>query len=118
VKPTPRAPRSAPQGNPADAATQTELLEKRKKRVPLQDQIYQAGLKTKACAFIRNQIIVGAVVFVVCFVLQVPLLFALVFGVAGGYLLPRMYLGPTGARGSRRPISTNCPMRSRPSCAA
>ena len=26
---------------------QTEMLEKRKKRVPLQDQIYQAGMKTK-----------------------------------------------------------------------
>ena len=72
---------------------QTSLLEKRKKRVPLQDQIYQAGLKTKRNAFIRNQAIVGVVVFVVCFVLQVPLLFAGVFGVAGGYLLPRMYLG-------------------------
>ena len=72
---------------------QTQLLEKRKKRVPLQDQIYQAGMKTKRMAFIRNQIIVGAVVFATCFVMQVPLLFALVFGVAGGYLLPKMYLG-------------------------
>ncbi len=72
---------------------QTELLEKRRKRVPLQDQIYQAGLKTKRGAFVRNQVIVGAVIFVACFVLQVQLLFALVFGVAGGYLLPRMFLG-------------------------
>lgn len=73
--------------------TQTQLLEKRKKRVPLQDQIYQAGLKTKRSAFIRNQVIVGVVVFAICFLLQVPLLFAFVFGVAGGYLLPKMFLG-------------------------
>lgn len=72
---------------------QTELLEKRTKRIPLQDQIFQAGLKIKRGAFIRNQIIVGGVIFALCFVLQVPLLFALVFGVAGGYLLPKMYLG-------------------------
>jgi tight adherence protein B len=72
---------------------QTALLEKRKKRVPLQDLIYQAGLKTKRGTFIRNQAIVGVAIFVVCFLLQVPILFALVFGVAGGYLLPRMFLG-------------------------
>lgn len=72
---------------------QTALIEKRKKRVPLQDQIFQAGMKTKRAAFIRNQAILGALIFVVCFVLQVPPLFAFVFGVAGGYLLPKMYLG-------------------------
>jgi tight adherence protein B len=72
---------------------QTALIEKRRKRIPLQDQIFQAGMKIKRAAFIRNQAIVGVVLFVICFVLQVPLLFALVFGVAGGYLLPKMYLG-------------------------
>ena len=72
---------------------QTALLEKRKKRVPLQDQIYQAGMKIKRNDFIRNQVIVGIVVLATTFVLQVPLAFAAVFGVAGGYLLPRMYLG-------------------------
>jgi tight adherence protein B len=71
---------------------QTALLEKRKKRVPLQDQIYQAGMKIKRNDFIRNQVIVGVVVFVICFLLQVPMMFAFVFGVAGGYLLPRFYL--------------------------
>ncbi|HEY0919925.1 type II secretion system F family protein [Devosia sp.] len=72
--------------------SQSEQYDKRKKRVPLQDQIFQAGLKTKRLDFIRNQVIVGAVVFGLCVVLQVPVLFAAVFGVAGGYLLPRMYL--------------------------
>ncbi|HHY50625.1 MAG TPA: type II secretion system F family protein [Alphaproteobacteria bacterium] len=72
--------------------TQTQLIEKRKKRVPLQDQIYQAGMKIKRNDFIRNQVIVGAVIFIVVFLLQVPLLFSVVFGIAGGYLLPKMYL--------------------------
>lgn len=71
---------------------QTELLEKRKRRVPLQDQIYQAGMKTKRGAFIRNQVIAGLGVFLLCVVLQVPLLFAAVFGVAAGYLGSKMYL--------------------------
>ena len=72
---------------------QTAQLEKRKRRIPLQDLIYQAGLKTKRSAFIRNQILIGAGIAVVCFLLQVPILFAAVFGLASGYLLPRMFLG-------------------------
>lgn len=73
--------------------TQTAALEKRKKRIPLQDQLYQAGMKLKRGAFIRNSVIVGALVTVVAFVLQVDLLYCLVLGAASGYLLPRFYLG-------------------------
>jgi tight adherence protein B len=72
---------------------QTETLQKRKKRVPLQDQLYQAGMKLKRGAFIRNSIIVGIVLFAGTWVLQVDLIYCAVFGLAGGYLLPRMYLG-------------------------
>ena len=72
---------------------QTIALEKRRKRTSLQDLIFQAGIKTKRNAFIRNQVIAGVVVLVVLYLLQVPLLFAAVFGLTGGYLLPRMYLG-------------------------
>ncbi len=61
--------------------------------MPLQTQIFQAGMKIKKQAFIRNQVILGAVVFVLCFLFEVPLLFAVVFGVGGGYVLPRFYLG-------------------------
>ncbi|WP_055047760.1 type II secretion system F family protein [Devosia sp. A16] len=71
---------------------QTAVLEKRKKRVPLQDQLYQAGMKLKRGAFIRNSVILGLILFVVCFVLQLELIYCLVFAVAGGYLLPRMYV--------------------------
>jgi tight adherence protein B len=72
---------------------QTETLQKRKKRVPLQDQLYQAGMKLKRGAFIRNSIIVGIVLFAGTWVLQVDLIYCAVFGLTGGYLLPRMYLG-------------------------
>jgi tight adherence protein B len=60
--------------------------------VPLQDQLYQAGMKIKRAAWIRNCALVGLAVFLATFLLQVPLLFAAVFGVAGGYLLPRLFL--------------------------
>lgn len=72
---------------------QTDLIGKRRKRIPLQDQIYQAGMTTTRRDFIRNQIIVGVVVFVGTFLLQVPILFCFVFAVAGGYLLPKFWLG-------------------------
>jgi tight adherence protein B len=73
--------------------SQTDELNARKKRVPLRLQIFQAGMKTKPAAFIRNSVILGVVVFVICFFVQVPLLFSLVFGVAAAYLLPKLYLG-------------------------
>jgi len=72
--------------------TQTELLEKRRKRVPLQDQIFQAGMKIKRASFIRNQVILGVVVFVVLF-LVTEWYYAAIFAAAAGYLLPKMYLG-------------------------
>lgn len=71
---------------------QTEALEKKKKHIPLQARLYQSGMKLKPAAFIRNSVIFGALLFVVTFVMQVELLYCLIFGVAGGYLLPRMYL--------------------------
>ena len=71
---------------------QTDLIGKRKKAIPLQDQIYQAGMKISKRDFIRNQVIVGAVILAITFFLQVPILFGLVFGVAGGYLGPKFWL--------------------------
>lgn len=71
---------------------QSEQLAKKKKRLTLEMMIFQAGMKTKKTTFIRNSVIFGAVVAVVCWVLDVPVLFALVFGVAAGYLVPRLYL--------------------------
>jgi len=71
--------------------TQTQA-QKQRKRVPLPQQLQQAGMKLSPVAFIRNSAILGAAVFVVCFLLEVPLLFAAVFAAAAGYLLPRFYL--------------------------
>jgi tight adherence protein B len=71
---------------------QNEAIGK-KKRYTLQEQIYQSGMKIKARDYIRNEIIVGGAVFLIAFLLQVPIWFALVFGVAGGYLLGRFWLG-------------------------
>ena len=80
---------------------QTDALGRTRRRVPLQDQIYQAGMKVKAASWIRNQIIVGVVVFALCYVLQLPAielaniplpLFHLIFGAAGAYLLPRVFM--------------------------
>jgi tight adherence protein B len=71
---------------------QTEALEKKKKQIPLQLRLYQAGMKLKPAAFIRNSVIFGVLLFIAAFVMQVELLYCIVFGLAGGYLLPRMYL--------------------------
>ena len=71
--------------------SQTELLEKRRKRVPLQDQIFQAGMKIKRNDFVRNQVIVGVVIFALLF-LVTEWYYAAIFALAAGYLLPKMYL--------------------------
>ena len=72
---------------------QTAALERQNKRIPLQARLYQAGMRIKPFTFIRNSVILGVGIFIVCFVTQVELIYCLVFGLAGGYLLPRMYLG-------------------------
>jgi tight adherence protein B len=71
---------------------QNDQLSKTKRRVPLQDQLYQAGMKIQAKDWIRNQIIIGVVLAVVCWLLQVDWYFALIFGAAGGYLLPKFWM--------------------------
>jgi len=71
---------------------QTKNAERKKKRVTLQMKLYQAGMKINKAGFIRNSIILGGVVFIICFILGVPLLFAAVFAVAGAYLLPLWYV--------------------------
>ena len=74
-------------------ADQAKNAERKKKKIPLQLQLYQAGMKISKAGFVRNSLILGAIVFVLLFLLGVSVLYAMVFGVAGAYLLPRMYLG-------------------------
>lgn len=63
-----------------------------KKRLTLENLIFQAGMTIKPATFIRNSVIFGGVLFVVLFVAQVPFYFAAIFAVAGAYLLPRMFV--------------------------
>lgn len=63
-----------------------------KKRVRLPDLLFQAGMTITPAAFIRNSVIFGVVLFAVLVLAQVPFYFAIVFGIAGGYLLPRFYV--------------------------
>lgn len=71
---------------------QNEALGKARK-VSLQDRIYQSGMKIKVRDWVRNQIILGAVVAVIVVLFQVPWYFALIFGAAAGYLLPKFWMG-------------------------
>jgi tight adherence protein B len=63
-----------------------------KKRVSLSDMIFQAGMTIRPGTFIRNSVIFGAGLFVVLILAQVPFYFAGIFALAGGYLLPRMFV--------------------------
>jgi tight adherence protein B len=71
--------------------TQNDALAK-SKRVPLQTLIFQAGMKIKARAFVRNQVIVGLVAAVLLFLAEVPWYYAVIIGGALGYVGPRWIL--------------------------
>jgi tight adherence protein B len=71
--------------------SQTDALNA-KKRVSLPQLLFQAGMTIKPAHFIRNSIIFGAVVTVVLILVQVPIYLAPIFGLAAGYVLPRMYV--------------------------
>ncbi|SFV36602.1 tight adherence protein B [Devosia crocina] len=64
-----------------------------RKRTRLPDLLFQAGMTITPAAFIRNSILFGAGLFLFLLIIQVPYYFAAIFGVAGGYLLPRIYVG-------------------------
>ena len=67
---------------------QNEALGRARRRVSLQDQINQAGMKISARNWVRNQIIVGGVVAVAMWLLHVPCYFPLVFGAADATCCP------------------------------
>jgi len=73
------------------SAQQAEL-QKRKKRVTLQQRIYMSGMKTRRNVWLRNSFILGVAILVALFILEVPILFAAALGAAGSYLVPRFYL--------------------------
>ncbi|HTN64484.1 MAG TPA: type II secretion system F family protein [Devosia sp.] len=71
--------------------SQTDALN-RKQRIPLPALLFQAGMTLTPAKFIRNSVIFGGLLFVILFIVQVPIYFAAIFAVAGGYLLPRMWI--------------------------
>ncbi|MEX1179772.1 MAG: type II secretion system F family protein [Cucumibacter sp.] len=73
-------------------ALQQAELRKRKKRLTLQQRIYMSGMRTRRTVWIRNSVLLGVAAFIVLILLEVPLLFAVVFAASGGYLIPRFYL--------------------------
>ena len=64
-----------------------------KKRLTLPKLLFQAGMSIKPAVFIRNSIIFGVSLTLVLIVVQVPIFLAPVFGLAGGFLLPRWWVG-------------------------
>ena len=66
--------------------------ENTKKRLTTSDMLFQAGMTISPATFIRNSVIFGAGLFIALVLAQVPFYFAAIFAVAGGYLLPRMYV--------------------------
>ena len=73
--------------------TQAEALEKRKKRIPLQMQLFQAGLSIKKSSYVRNCVIFGVGVFALLFVSAVPIWFAAIISVAVTYVGSSWFLG-------------------------
>ncbi|TDQ64287.1 tight adherence protein B [Maritalea mobilis] len=70
---------------------QNEANKKRKKR-SLKKRLIQAGMKGNVAAFYRNSAILGVAIFIFTWFTGVPLMFALVFGAGGFYVLPRWYV--------------------------
>lgn len=71
---------------------QVNQAKKDAKRISLDARIYQAGMKIKKGAFIRNSVILGIGLFAILFVLQVPLIFAAVISLSIAYLGPRWWV--------------------------
>ena len=65
-----------------------------KKRLRLPDMLFQAGMTLTPAAYIRNSAILGAVLFVVLLITQVPFYFAAVFALAGAIALAAAVLAP------------------------
>ncbi len=73
-------------------ALKSQAAENTKKRLTVSDMLFQAGMTMSPATFIRNSVIFGVVLFIVLFVVQVPIYFTAIFAVAGAYLLPRIYV--------------------------
>ncbi|ODT71938.1 MAG: hypothetical protein ABS75_05515 [Pelagibacterium sp. SCN 63-23] len=70
----------------------SQAAENTRKRLTTSDMLFQAGMTVSPATFIRNSVIFGGGLFIVLVLVQVPFYFAGIFAIAGGYLLPRMYV--------------------------
>lgn len=75
-----------------------EQKKKARSRIPLEMQLYQAGMKIKKNAWTRNVIILGVLILVALFFLQVPLFFCMVIAGSVAYLGPRWWLNRSRRR--------------------
>lgn len=74
--------------------TQSDALDKKRKRQKsLKSRIFQAGMKTTKAAFIRNSVILGVVIFLIAYLLRMPLIVCVILGGTIGYVAPIWYLG-------------------------
>ena len=76
-----------------DSLKEVEDRSKKAKNVALTSRIAQAGLSWSKKQFIIISVMVGAVLFVGTLFMGAPILASLLFGFAGGFGLPRWYLG-------------------------
>lgn len=65
---------------------------KKNKKVSLKKRLAHAGMRITVGGFWRNSMIFGAMVFLLTWMLGVPLLFAAIFGAAGTYVVPMWYV--------------------------
>lgn len=65
---------------------------KKNKRVSLKKKLAHAGMRISIASFWRNAVIFGGLVFIVAWLTGVPILFAVVFGCAGTYVVPMWYV--------------------------
>ena len=114
-----KQPRRAPQERAAGAQAADRRARQAKKRVPLQDQLFQAGMNIKRGAFIRNSVILGVVVFVAAGSGAGAVLFRRRLRRRRRLSAAQASIWAAAASGNiRTSSSTNCPTPSKPSCAA
>ncbi|WP_127144408.1 type II secretion system F family protein [Pelagibacterium montanilacus] len=73
--------------------TQSAALNAKRAKKTLRLRLFQAGIKTPPRIWVRNCAILGGVLFLVFVVLQMHVVFAAVFALAGAYVVPNIFIG-------------------------
>src|SRR5690606_4169933 len=64
-----------------------------KRRATLPDLLFQAARTITPAVYIRNSLLLGGGLFLFLLIVRVPFFYAAILATAGGYVLPRMYVG-------------------------